>query len=94
MITRVRVCHECLKFSSQCREASFPISAVCIASLPVLAGKLQMHFSRAFWGPNKNFGGCSQRLTLKDFTKGSCIRDILLHSTHDNDLAPLSSFST
>ena len=41
-----------------------------IASLPPLAGKLQTHFSRAFWGPTKIFfGGYLQRLTLKDFTK-------------------------
>ena len=53
----------CLKFPSQCRQASFPDSAVCIAF-----GVL----------PKTFFGGCSQRLTLKDFTTMSWIRDILL----------------
>ena len=42
--------------------------ASCIASLPALAGNLQTHFSRAFWGPTKKIVGCSQRLTLKNFT--------------------------
>jgi len=49
-----------------------------IASLAALAGKLQTHLSNPFWGPSKKkiFGGCSQRLTLKDFTIASCIRRV------------------
>ena len=45
---------------------------------PACSGwKLQTHLSNPFWGPIKKFffGGCSQRLTLQDFTIGSCIRD-------------------
>ena len=56
----------CLKFPSQCRQASFPDSAVCIAF-----GVL----------PKTFFGGCSQRLTLKDFTTMSWIRDIWLRKS-------------
>ena len=67
------------------RKSVFEVVASCIASLPALAEKLQTHFSWAFWGPKKIlFGGCSQRLTLKDFTIASCIRDILLRNTHAN----------
>ena len=58
------------------------------------------HFSNPFWGPGQKFffGGCSQRLTLKDFTIGCCIRDILLHMSYANnhgelEMAPTGAFS-
>ena len=63
------------------RKSVFEVVASCIASLPALAEKLQTHFSWAFWGPKKIlFGGCSQRLTLKDFTIASCICDFWLRN--------------
>ena len=70
----------CLKFPASAGR----LAIVWETSLPALAGKLQTHFSNPFWGPSKKFffGGCSQRLTLKDFTIGSCIRDILLHMSY------------
>ena len=73
----------CLKFPASAGR----LAIVWETSLPALAGKLQTHFSNPFWGPSKNFffGGCSQRLTLKDFTIGSCIRDILLHMSYANE---------
>ena len=72
----------CLKFLSQCRQASYTHSTVWETSLPALAVKLQTHFSRALRGSPKNFVGCSQRLTLKDFTIASCIRDKLSFITN------------
>ena len=40
--------------------------------------------SNPFWGPIKKnfFGGCSQSLTLKDFTTMSWNRDMLLHNSY------------
>ena len=80
----------CLKFPSSCRQAVWIVlHTACLLWLETpntvvqpLLGSYQ----------KKNFGGCSQRLTQKDFTKGSCICDVLLRNTHAN-LHPASRLS-
>ena len=60
-------------------EVSQQLQAGCVASfthsLPALAGNLKHNFPTPFGVPAKKIGGCSQRLTLKDFTIASWIRD-------------------
>ena len=63
----------CLKFPNSCRQAVWPVlHTACLHWL-----ETSNTLYKPLFGSNqkKNFGGCSQRLTLKDFTTMSWIRD-------------------